>query len=153
MEVYRIVHNKWSDRLTVSGLPARWNSAGIFIIYTACSRSLACLENIVHMGSIDLVETYVTMVISIPDDIEMKELAVSSLPAGWSQTGEMAYLKCRSFGDRWAKDVETAILKVPSAIVPFESNYLINTGHPDFNKVSIVTKEQFSFDQRIKKTD
>jgi RES domain-containing protein len=153
MEVYRIVHNKWSDRLTASGLPARWNSAGIFIIYTAASRSLACLENIVHMGSIDLFKTYVTVVVLIPDDIEMKELAVPSLPDGWSQTGEMAYLKCRSFGDRWAKDAETAILKVPSAIVPFESNYLINPGHPDFSKVSIVHKEQFSFDQRIKKTD
>ncbi len=153
MEVYRIVHNKWSDQLTASGLPARWNSAGIFIIYTAASRSLACLENIVHMGSIDIVKPFVTMVISIPDDIEMKELVTSSLPDGWSQTGEMAYLKCRSFGDKWAKDAETAILKVPSAIVPFESNYLINPGHPNFNKVSIVNKEQFSFDHRIKKTD
>ena len=151
MEVFRIVHNKWSNQLTASGLPARWNSAGIFMIYTASSRSLACLENVVHMGSLDLVKPFVIMVISIPDDIEIKELAVSSLPDGWSQTGEIAYLKCRSFGDKWAENAETAILKVPSAIVPFESNYLINPSHPDFYKISIVNEEQFSFDQRIKK--
>ena len=67
MEVFRIVHNKWSDKLTASGLPARWNSAGIFMIYTASSRSLACLENVVHMGSLDLVKPFVIMVISIPE--------------------------------------------------------------------------------------
>ncbi|GAG55894.1 unnamed protein product [marine sediment metagenome] len=149
MEVFRIVHNKWSNQLTASGLPARWNSAGIFMIYTASSISLACLENIVHMGSLDLVKPFVTMVISIPDDIKIKELTVKSLPDGWSQTGEIAYLKCRSFGDKWAENAETAILKVPSAIVPFESNYLINPSHPDFYKISIVNEEQFSFDQRI----
>ena len=56
MEVFRITHEKWANTLVASGFPARWNSQGIEIIYTAGSRSLACLENIVHRNKSGLTE-------------------------------------------------------------------------------------------------
>jgi RES domain-containing protein len=48
MEVYRISLARWTTALTASGNAARWNSKGKFVIYTASSAALACLENVVY---------------------------------------------------------------------------------------------------------
>ena len=151
MEVFRITHKKWSNRLTASGLPARWNSTGVFVIYTAGSRALACLENVVHRASSGLKAPFITMIILIPDDLIIKELLLDELPKDWSKSGEPGYSKCQPFGDSWINSLESAILKVPSAIVPEDSNYLLNPSHPDFDKISIISEEPFAFDERIKK--
>lgn len=151
MEVFRITHKKWSGRLTASGLAARWNSTGIYVIYTAGSRALACLENVVHRASSGLKTPFITMIISIPDDITINELLLEKLPKDWGKSGEIAYNKCRPFGDNWVINMESAVLKVPSAIIPEDSNYLLNPGHPDFSKISILTEDSFTFDERIKK--
>ena len=151
MEVFRITHKKWSGKLTASGLPARWNSSGIRIIYSAGSRALACLENVVHRGSSDLRVPFITMTISVPDDLIIQELSIRELPEEWNKSGEPAYLKCRPFGDKWKRDAVSAILKVPSAIVPGDSNYLLNPDHPDFQQISILSEKPFFFDERIKK--
>jgi RES domain-containing protein len=151
MEVFRITHKKWSNRLTASGLAARWNSTGIYVIYTAGSRALACLENVVHRASSGLKAPFITMIISIPDDIIIKELLLEDLPKDWSKSGEIAYNKCRPFGDNWIISLESAVLKVPSAIIPEDYNYLLNPTHPDFSKISILAEDSFTFDERIKK--
>lgn len=151
MEVYRITHRKWSNKLAASGFPARWNSAGIFMIYTACSRSLACLESVVHRGSSDFVIPFILMEITIPDELEILEISVSDLPEGWNRNGDPGYRKCQQFGDDWITENRSAVLKVPSAIIPKESNFLINQNHTDFKKISIKSQEPFIFDDRIKR--
>jgi len=138
-------------KLTASGLPARWNSAGVFIVYTAGSRALACLENVVHKGSADFVTPFITMEISIPDDLKILEISIDDLPNDWSKSGDLGYRQCQPFGDSWVLKSESAVLKVPSAIVPKETNYLLNPNHPDFSKISIISEEPFTFDDRIKK--
>jgi len=151
MEVFRITHKKWSKHLTASGFPARWNSGGVFIVYTAESRALACLENVVHKGSADFLIPFIIMNILIPDDIKILEISTKDLPPNWSKSGDLGYRKCRPIGDNWIRKAESAILKVPSAIVPKESNYLLNPNHPDFSKIAIISEESFIFDDRIKK--
>ncbi len=151
MEVYRITHKKWSKQLIASGFSARWNSAGILIIYTAESRALACLENAVHKGSVNLLAPYIIMNIFIPDDLKISEVLVKDLPKDWSRSGDSGYKKCQPFGDNWIFKSDSAILKVPSALVPKESNYLLNPRHTDFRRISIISEEQFIFDNRLKK--
>ena len=151
MEVFRITHRKWSNKLTASGLPARWNSAGVFIIYTAGSRALACLENVVHKGSVDFVIPFIVMEISFPDDLKILEISVEDLPNDWSKSGDIGYRKCQPIGDNWILKSDSAVLKVPSALVPKETNYLLNPNHPDFYKIVINSEEPFIFDDRIKK--
>jgi len=151
MEVYRITHRKWSGKLTVSGFPARWNSAGILMIYTGCSRSLACLGSVVHRGSSDFLIPFIIMEICIPAELEISEISINDLPDGWNKNGDPGYRKCQPFGDKWISESGTAVLKVPSAIIPRESNYLINPNHPDFIKISIESEEPFIFDDRIKR--
>jgi RES domain-containing protein len=151
MEVFRITHKKWSWHLTASGFPARWNSGGVFVIYTAESRALACLENIIHKGQADFLVPFIIMTISIPDNLYILELSIKELPLNWSKSGDAGYRNCRPFGDNWILKSESAILKVPSAIVPKDSNYLINPKHPDCSRISIISEAPFIFDDRIKK--
>ena len=151
MEVFRITHKKWSKQLTASGFPARWNSGGVYIVYTAESRALAYLESVVHRGLSDFSSPFILMEILIPDDLKIKEISTKDLPLGWNEIGDIGYRKCQPVGDNWIIKAETAILKVPSAIVVKESNYLFNPNHPDFNKIRIKSEEPFIFDDRIKK--
>ena len=151
MEVYRITYKKWSGTLSASGYPARWNSEGVFMIYTAGSRALACLENVVHRGTSELTAPYTLMVISVPDELFIQELEIKDLPSGWRQSDESGYILCRPFGDQWINSLGSAILKVPSAIVPGDLNCLLNPFHPDFKKIRIRAEEPFVFDERIKR--
>jgi RES domain-containing protein len=152
MEVFRICHNKWAGELIASGFPGRWNSKDIYTIYSAASRSLACLENIVHTSGISLSkDMYKVIVIKIPKSVEIKKVSLSELPKNWHlPTGE-SYEICQAIGDQWNLKKESAILEVPSAIITNEMNYLINTLHKDFKKIKLVSSEPFFFDPRIKK--
>jgi RES domain-containing protein len=151
MQVFRITHKKWSGKLTASGLAARWNSGGVFVIYTAESRALACLENVVHKGPADFFLPFIIMSIYIPDEVKILEINFEDLPAYWSKSGENGYNKCRPYGDNWILKGESAVLKVPSALVFKESNYLLNPKHPDFSKISITSEEPYIFDERLRK--
>ncbi len=117
MEVYRITHKKWSTSLNASGAAARWNSRGIEMIYCASSRSLACLENIVHLNSIESSELYTTMVIYVPDDSTLVQISMSDLPIDWYKSGDRYYNLRRPYGDEWISANKELILKVPSAII------------------------------------
>jgi len=147
MQVYRITLAKWSGELIASGNPARWNSKGKYVIYTAASRALACLENVVHRSGEGLSSNYKVLTVEIPSKIKMAEIDPANLPDGWQHWTN--YYKCQAFGDQWCNQNQTAVLKVPSAIIIEESNYLINPTHDDFLKIKIVDRTDFLFDHRL----
>ena len=147
MEIYRITLAKWTNKLVASGRPARWNSNGMQMIYAAENRSLACLENVVHRGSEGLNLLYKVMVISIPDSLEMEIVPTKKLPVDWKDSARCPI--CRAYGDEWLKSFKSVVLRVPSAIVKNEYNYLLNPMHPDFDQVKLVRTEEFEFDKRI----
>lgn len=148
MLVYRIVLEKWSHSLTASGQSARWNSAGRFVLYTAGARSLACLENVVHRNGRGLSQLFKTMVIEVPDDVFIEKTPMENLPDGWHEFE--SYHITQQLGDAWLDGMKSAVLAVPSAIVPAEQNFLFNLQHPDFQKIKLVSVEDFVFDPRIK---
>jgi len=147
MEVYRIVHLRRSKKLEASGNEARWNSAGNYCIYTSGTRALACLENIVHRSGEGLSEMFRTMVIEIPFSIRMEIFDTKKLPDNW-QAAENYFITQR-LGDEWLRRNERAVMKVPSAIIPQEFNYLVNPRHRDFKKIKLKKVELFQFDARI----
>ena len=148
MLVYRIVLEKWSQSLTTSGQAARWNSPGRFVLYTAGSRALACLENVVHRSSRGLNQLFKTMVIVVPDNIMIEIIAEADLPDSWHEFHNFHLTQQR--GDEWLAGMKSAVLAVPSAIIPTEQNFLFNPLHPDFQKVKLLQTEDFVFDPRIK---
>ena len=149
MEVFRISRELYSTKLTSSGSANRWNFDRQNVIYTGSSRSLSTLELIVHSGAVKPKLKYKVMVISLADyDKLYKQVLIKDLPINWRELS--AYSKLQKLGSDWYSSQESLILKVPSAVMPMEYNYVINTKHPDFSKhVSLVRTENYFWDKRI----
>ena len=148
MEVFRISAPRYALSLTASGVANRWNTAGQYIIYTAASASLACLENVVHRGAEGLQAPFKLMRLDIPDQLLIEEVPAAMLPTDWQLV--TSYPQCQEIGSAWYQLRRSAVLKVPSAIITSESNYLLNTSHPDFEQVKLLSTADFIFDPRIK---
>ena len=146
MKVYRITLAQYAQKLYAPGTAARWNSEGRFVIYTAGSVSLACLENLVHRNAAALNASFKLMYIDIPDTITINELPAGSLGQDW----ELDLMQTRAFGNRWLDEQQGLVLRVPSAIVQEEFNYLLNPAHPQFAQISLLGSEAFNFDRRLK---
>jgi len=149
MQVFRITLTKYTDTLFASGYAARWNSKGVKVIYSAGSRSLACLENIVHRSSRGLKSSFSTMVIDIPNHVKVQTIAQKELPKGWHETSLVAHKLSRVVGDEWVSSQNTCVLKVPSALINEEYNYIINPQHNSFKKIKIKKVSSFQFDKRL----
>ena len=149
MEVFRISHKKYSHSLTASGKANRWNVNGQHVIYTASSRSLATLELQVHMNHIKPEPNYRVMVISLPEnDHLIRQIKISELPKNWRKM--TAYATLQKIGSTWYQSMEALILKVPSVVVPFEYNYVINVNHPDCRKmVQLARHEDYFWNNRL----
>lgn len=154
MKVFRIEREKYLET-TLQGVGAastegyRWNSLNTFLVYTAESRALAILEVSVHLDlSEDLPNDRFYVEIDIPDDIEILELSIDELPENWDAKPPL--LETQFIGDDFVAQKNAAVLKVPSAIVPPEYNYLINPNHPDAAKIKVVSIQPLQFDNRLK---
>ncbi len=124
----------------------RWNSEGIRLVYTACNRSLACLETLVHLPNPPPAREFVILPVEIPDGL-ISRLAGSEIKN--FETLEMQRLLTRTIGDRFIQKAAAAVLEVPSVIVPGEINFLINPEHPGFDDFKIGRPEPFAFDARL----
>ncbi len=149
MEVFRITHKKWSNNLVASGYAARWNSNGVFVIYSAQNCSLACLENLVHRNGFGNDVDFCLLTIFVSDSVKTIAIDEKNLPNDWNENNEKAHMLCRKIGDEWIKSQKSALLIVPSAIIANEKNVLINPNHKDFNKIIIQSAKPFSFDKRL----
>lgn len=123
----------------------RWNSRGVWVVYTSGTLSLGALETLVHLNP-PIHFRYVTIPIEVPDKL-VEELNPARLPLDWRE--EPPPPSCQTIGDAWIGRATSAVLKVPSVIVPSESNYLLNPVHRDFRKITIGQPEVFVFDPRL----
>ncbi|WP_204985963.1 RES family NAD+ phosphorylase [Mucilaginibacter psychrotolerans] len=147
--MFRISHESFSKKLTASGRANRWNLDDQFTIYTGGSRSLSSLELIVHKNAISPASKYKVMVISIADEENLfTYILQKDLPKAWRSM--MAYPDLQALGSDWYVSKRSLVLKVPSAVMPKEYNYIINTQHPDFkSKVSLVRTKDYFWDDRL----
>jgi RES domain-containing protein len=149
MEVYKIAKAPFATKLTASGRAHRWNLDDQFTIYTGSSRSLSSLELIVNENSISPAFSYKVMIISIADEESLStSILQSSLPKTWRSV--ISYPQLQRIGSEWYQSNKSLILKVPSAVIPKEHNYIINTRHPHFaSKVSLTRAEDYFWDERL----
>ena len=152
LTVWRISHKKYTNiALIGEGYNCgrgRWNSKGTALIYTSATLSLATLETLVYMEIENFSNIFVSISIKIPDSFYIQQVDESLLPHNWRDTPPTEALA--SIGDKWFTSQTTVVLKVPSAIIPQEYNYLINPLHPDFEKTSITPPQPFILDRSIK---
>lgn len=149
MEIFRITLKEFSDKLFAPGFKGRWNEDGQYVIYAASSRSLACLENLVHRNEIPAELIFATMVIEVPDDLAIETIKLEDLPADWLMHKGDTCPACLEAGSDWYNNKRSPLLKVPSAVVPYEWNYVLNTKHKDFEKINLLREEPFYFDERL----
>lgn len=149
MILYRIAKCTYADDLTGTGARlygGRWNSEGRPMLYLASSRSLALLEVLVHLSPLIIPDNFCVAEIEVPEH-SISLLDVALLPDNWRDVSAPVILK--ELGDNFLKNNKHLLMKVPSAIVPAEHNYLLNPLHPDVKDVRIINKEPFGFDERL----
>lgn len=151
VQAYRIVKDRLAkDAFTGEGARlygGRWNSPGRPVVYTASSASLAMLEMLVHLEARDLLRKYVLMEVEFHDSL-VTAVNPQSLPGDWRSSPPAP--EVQQFGDDWAASNNSAVLRVPSVIVPRESNYLLNPRHPQYGEITIGKKQPIEFDPRLK---
>jgi RES domain-containing protein len=148
MIVHRICNTTYSDDLSGTGAKlfgGRWNSKGIPMLYVSEHISLAVLEMLVNNQFKDFSIELSLLRISIPDTVEIKEIKLNKLKAKWNE--DFSYSKF--IGNEFIKSMSNLVLKVPSAVIAEEQNYLINPLHTDFKKIRIADTKQFKTDERL----
>lgn len=125
----------------------RWNHPGTPAVYAASHLSLAALELFVHVDPDTVPDDLVAIPARLPEALEIEALPPSELPANWR--AYPAPETVQAIGDTWLRSLSAPALLVPSAVLPRESNVLLNPEHPDFRRIEIGTPEQFSFDPRM----
>lgn len=150
VSAWRIVKRKFA-KLAFSGDGARrfggrWNSPGVSMVYTAQSQALAALEILVNVESAELLKHYVVIEVVITPSLITK-IEIPVLPRNWRADPPPKTI--RAIGDNWIAQGNSAVLEVPSSVVPAESNFLLNPRHSDFHKLRISKPIAFRFDRRL----
>ena len=125
----------------------RWNPPGVAVVYAAATLSLAALELFVNLDPDNLPPNLVSIAASIPDEISTEAVSIERLPKRWREYPAPESLQ--EIGPAWAANTRTAVLSVPSAVIPHESNYLLNPKHPQFPRIEAHRPTPFRFDARM----
>ncbi|MCF6348079.1 MAG: RES family NAD+ phosphorylase [Flavobacteriaceae bacterium] len=150
MQVFRLSRKKYVIELSGIGASKsgnRWNSKGTEIIYCADSRALAMAEVSVHLSLATLPKDFVMLEINIPKMVAVEVLSKKNLPENWNVFPHT--YRTQKIGDDFVYSKKGCVLKVPSAVVKGDFNYLINPHHKDFKKIKIINFYDFPFDGRI----
>ncbi|REJ76254.1 MAG: RES domain-containing protein [Acidobacteria bacterium] len=149
---FRIVKERFAyDAFSGEGayeFGGRWNSPGFRVVYTAESLALACLEMLVHLDHSALLSSYVYVEAKFNGRLVKNVEVITTLPADWHRS--QGSIELQSIGDGWIGSGKSAILKVPSAVIPNSSNYLINPAHARFADIEMSSPAPIDFDPRLK---
>ncbi len=148
MIVFRITNETYKNDISGNGAAmfgSRWNSKGTRLLYTSQSISLSILESLVHLKRSDIPPTQYLLHIELPDEKEIAEISYKKIKKDWHR--EIEYTQW--MGDQFIRNKKNLFLKVPSAIVPQESNVLLNPAHNEFKKVKLVASELLELDKRL----
>jgi RES domain-containing protein len=147
MKLWRI-----SNHASLSGdgglyAAGRWHSRGRRVVYLADHPASALIEVMVHLeiDAEDLPGTYQLLGVDVPDDIGVTVLDETELRDDWRERTGIT----RERGDAWLRSVPTALLRVPSAIVPHTPAYLLNPAHPEAARIDIASALLSAFDPRL----
>lgn len=149
MEIYRLVRSKYKDELSGEGAflhGGRWNSEGLYALYSASHISLALLEVVVNIDRsiLKFMSSYHLLTLSVPESLILP-FKHTSLKKGWQNDFNLTQL----IGDGFLQSQSSVIMEVPSAVVPEESNLLINPLHQDFARIKLIQSTSYHLDKRL----
>ncbi|TKB97027.1 RES family NAD+ phosphorylase [Pedobacter cryophilus] len=148
MELYRLGSCKFSADTSGEGsrlYGGRWNTIGVPAVYFASSRALAVLEVLVHLPPALLPSDFCMAILKL--ETIAFEITENQLPTGWNT---FPFLKqVQLIGNSFFKEGKHLLLKVPSAVVSGEFNYIMNPKHKQAKDIVFIKNEPFSFDSRL----
>lgn len=151
LTAFRLCARNYADR-AFSGEGARrwggrWNPPGIPVIYASGTLSLACLEFLAHFSSAADTPELASFRLEFDSRLATD---LSQLPVDWREA--LAPKSTQALGEHWWRARTSAVLRVPSVIIPSEQNFLLNPSHSDFRQITIGVAEPFKLDQRLWRT-
>jgi RES domain-containing protein len=123
----------------------RWNSSGVAVVYGSQHKSLAALELLVHRD-LRRPDRFTAFLFQFPESL-VETIPLRALAEDWRQ--EPPPPSTQQIGDTWTMESRSAVLAVPSIIIPEELNYVLNPAHPEFRKITIGKPQEFAFDARL----
>lgn len=147
MHLWRISRHR--DLSGAGGLraPGRWHGSGSRVVYLADTPAGALLESCVHTSAGDIPPKYTLLTVFVPDGVAVETLNAGKLPPNWIDNVEVT----REIGSVWLRSQRSALLRVPSALVPATFNFLVDPLHTDTGRLRIESLYEYPFDPRIKK--
>ena len=149
MTVFRLSKTIYANDLSGAGaerVGGRWNGRGTPMVYTSSSRALCVTEVAVHMPLGLVPNDYAMVSIELPA-VKFLEIKTTDLPKTWNSFPHSHATQL--IGDKFVREGKHLVMKVPSAAVQGEFNYLINPRHKDITKVKVIDVEPFRFDVRL----
>jgi RES domain-containing protein len=148
MVLWRI--SNYADLKGIGGLraPGRWHFAGQPVVYLAEHPAGALLETLVHQeisSTADLPDTYQLLKVEVSDGVTIAEIGEDAYPPDWRD--DQAWTQAA--GTEWLTQATSALLRVPSAVMPFAFNYILNPAHEDAARVEISMAIEVRQDPRI----
>lgn len=151
LTVWRIVAGRYRDR-PYDGEGARlhggrWNHPGVPAVYASTHLSLAALELFVHLDPDLLPDDLVAVPARVPEDLRVDRLSEAALPTEWR--AYPAPEAVQELGTTWLRNTSAALLLAPSAVLPRETNAILNPAHPELGRIEVGEPEGFAFDPRM----
>jgi RES domain-containing protein len=148
MQLWRV-----SNHADLSGeggrrVAARWHERGQPAVYLAEHPALALLETLVHLDidPDELPSHYQLLTVEVAEGVAVEELSEAELArVDWQNAAQDTRMLTRA----WFDERRTALLRVPSAIMPAAFNYLLNPLHPEAGRIAIVARQTAQFDARL----
>jgi RES domain-containing protein len=126
---------------------ARWHFAGQPVVYLAETPAGSLLEILVHL-ELDLASlprTFKLLKLEVPASVDTQSISESTLTAGWTNDPDAT----AEMGSQWLASKKSALLRVPSAIVPETHNYLLNPRHDQASKIKVLWNRDYPWDKRL----
>ena len=147
MFLWRVSHYANLDGIGGLYASGRWHSRGHPIVYCSRNPATALLEMLVHLeiDAEDRPEKFQVLKIEVPDAVSRETVEVGSLPEVWMTD----LIATQGVGDGWLRERRSALLEVPSVLVPETWNVLVNPVHGDVSQLKIVAVYDHAFDVRL----
>nr|WP_199157134.1 RES family NAD+ phosphorylase [Pedobacter sp. ASV2] len=149
MILYRISNCKHAKDVSGTGAKlfgGRWNSVGTPMLYMAESRALAALEVLANKNSMNYSKNLCLTIFNLPK-VDFESVEIKSLPDHWKTYP--APMQLQKIGDSFIRENKFLLLKVPSAIIDGEFNFIMNPFHHLASEMTVLEVSPFSFDSRL----